>query len=968
MNPHIFLINPSHKIGDNSGHYQAYDLGLAEEFQRLNFGVSLVTQSNHFADTEIIAKYNFVPILDYDIWGNYLGTTSPFSAIESLTSKLSFLHSNHPFEGHAIFVFTNATQYQIDACIEFLQKGYEDTTVMLIIRYHVELYRKIQSPLVAEYIKRKQLILLSDSEILAKDLVQRETFPSVNCLTVPTAQELSGQSFDENSPKYVLSLGNPRGEKGFCEIVDVAIAMKDYCEKRNIVFRLHSYNPSGDVIRHLNKLKKLELSHIEFYNESLSDSEYRSLLMSSSLVLLPYSEIIYSGRTSGVLVEALVYGVPIVVSERTWLAKISQHFSTGVTCKFGDETSLMDCIKEVFQNYEKYFTRAKTSSYLAKDIFSFSRLAKEIIEVWESCYTKKIAVFYPWSVRESSFSGAGYRLNCLLNFLKNYNVHLEVFSPQADIPYISGVVTKELHISNSDSMQSHIAYHQSSISYEVNKSAIESINSMDGLVFEGTHLVLPVTRELKEIDKKQIIITSHDILRVPYSVSESRKLIDLQVDSLRSGHAFSVNEKESGILSDFGLNVRWSPHPHEQSPFVNLLTSHKGSLGFAENSGLNISDKIVLFVGSDYGPNHEALSFITTLARQLERSRPDIKFVIAGSVSPRLQKNNIIALGRVSSFSLTCLYGQANLVISPLFSGTGSPSKTIEAIGSGCTVLATPCGARGLPVDDISNLHVVPISPTDWDVFASSICSLLDKDKRDISRSLNRFDDLQSAEKAFKQFAQILSLEIRRIEEEEWFKYFCAFMFDGIDLFPFDINEALLQSIDTYFASFESRIFLAFMYFSLSNKKVLANKNRVYFREIIFGRVFREEEIIPLSPAIVDILSRRVRQLPLPIQKNLYEFLGFVFNVEVGSEKYSSTSFAFPEIKLVDLLTVFQSFVSQMGRKKKNLMRHGPTTRLFLVIRVFKPFIRMTVFRFGQISLKPSRWWWKLYDAILRRI
>ena len=64
---------------------------------------------------------------------------------------------------------------------------------------------------------------------------------------------------------------------------------------------------------------------------------------------------------------------------------------------------------------------------------------------------------------------------------------------------------------------------------------------------------------------------------------------------------------------------------------------------------------------------------------------------------------------------------QADVVISPLLDGWGSPTKIFEALSCGKTTIATPVGARSVD-RDYQSLHICEV-----DQFPEMICRALKK-------------------------------------------------------------------------------------------------------------------------------------------------------------------------------------------------------------------------------------------------
>jgi len=109
--------------------------------------------------------------------------------------------------------------------------------------------------------------------------------------------------------------------------------------------------------------------------------------------------------------------------------------------------------------------------------------------------------------------------------------------------------------------------------------------------------------------------------------------------------------------------------------------------------------KTILFVGTYYGPNNEALDFIIKELSKLK----DYTFLIAGNINLHFQKeytnekiDNIIFYGKVSWKKLKLLYKASDLAINPMFSGSGVNIKMLDYMAAGIPTITTPIGARGI--------------------------------------------------------------------------------------------------------------------------------------------------------------------------------------------------------------------------------------------------------------------------------
>jgi len=111
---------------------------------------------------------------------------------------------------------------------------------------------------------------------------------------------------------------------------------------------------------------------------------------------------------------------------------------------------------------------------------------------------------------------------------------------------------------------------------------------------------------------------------------------------------------------------------------------------------LGIRAPLVVFVGSDHGPNVEAVEFI---AGELAPRNERIVHLVAGSVGGRFAKRllppNVLLLGVLPDGELRALYRVADAAANPVFSGSGTNLKLFDYAAHGVPVVSTPFGMRG---------------------------------------------------------------------------------------------------------------------------------------------------------------------------------------------------------------------------------------------------------------------------------
>jgi glycosyltransferase involved in cell wall biosynthesis len=173
-----------------------------------------------------------------------------------------------------------------------------------------------------------------------------------------------------------------------------------------------------------------------------------------------------------------------------------------------------------------------------------------------------------------------------------------------------------------------------------------------------------------------------------------------------------ISERDLNILKENGLEV-----PADVIPF--------GISMIAEPTKQS-NKKRIGFLGSlDWEPNVEGLNwFIEKVWDKVHESHPSWSFHIGGrNASERFKESlppTITFEGEINDadgFIESC-----NIVIVPLFTGSGIRIKLIEAVSKGIPVVTTTTGARGLP-GDYQNAVLIADNKTEFFQALSTLCS-----------------------------------------------------------------------------------------------------------------------------------------------------------------------------------------------------------------------------------------------------
>ncbi|MDQ3233340.1 MAG: glycosyltransferase [Pseudobdellovibrionaceae bacterium] len=138
-----------------------------------------------------------------------------------------------------------------------------------------------------------------------------------------------------------------------------------------------------------------------------------------------------------------------------------------------------------------------------------------------------------------------------------------------------------------------------------------------------------------------------------------------------------------------------------------------------EELGFTAQDRVILFSGSRYAPNMEAVAqlqdFVQKHAEALQNSA--VKFLILGSVAPASRASLIMATGFVPS--VLPYFQAADFAINPVVRGSGSNVKIFEYLAARLPILSTEFGVRGSLLEPEKDYL-----PFDWNNLAARLSGL----------------------------------------------------------------------------------------------------------------------------------------------------------------------------------------------------------------------------------------------------
>ena len=155
----------------------------------------------------------------------------------------------------------------------------------------------------------------------------------------------------------IIYLGDARDEKGFHFLLAILAASvgNPLLFNAEFVFQAHV---SGDYHKNMfqviDAIENLKLSNVHLIRRALSSEEYKVLLESADLVLLPYDSLTYRARASGPFIESICANKPVVIPRDSWMSAQLGESQAGVTFQSGQFQDLIRAVLSAVSNLTRH--------------------------------------------------------------------------------------------------------------------------------------------------------------------------------------------------------------------------------------------------------------------------------------------------------------------------------------------------------------------------------------------------------------------------------------------------------------------------------------------------------------------------------------------------------------------------------------------------------------------------------------
>lgn len=735
--PVFCIVDPS--LRDFVGHHFSYDASVAEAAEAAGFRA--VALGPRDAIPEIRERLRVEPVFRRDIWGKH-PLSKPFRGLAQRVVDHALCIRDFAADlrrglaaldlppGSVILGHMITAKHLPGFASELarLPRGGRDVTAILLLRYQPFFY---DNPIGARAFRKLEALaargqrirIASDSLRLAEQIGRLTSLP-VEVLPIPHTPPEATAPRAPGARIRFASLGGARDEKGYVEILDAIRLLREEREGlAGLDFVLQSNDAAPDVQAAIDDFAGECPAEVTLLRSALDEAAYTAALHATDVVLLPYWRSIYEARTSGVFLEALAAGKPVIATADTWMSDELALHGAGILVPDRDPAALAVAIRDAARDHATLAAKARAERTAVLARHSAAALVTQCMGEAPPPRpprpVRRVAMFYPWDDLRQRRGGASLRCNLLLDVIAPRVEAVEVLQTG----YVPPVQRGNIRIETAPLRLRHtllrrtfrlltlpflgradfgqglpLWWHFERLPDPGFRARVRDMVRRADVVLLEYSFWGRVVQAACRAYRVPCILTQHDVLaqQVTRSALIRRWTMREEVRALRAAdHAVCVAPTDAAVFRERGVAARVIENPIDLDRAMAAAPPQDARMLLRLLYGILPSPgPVALFVGSKHPPNLAAVERLRALAKQ----RPGIAFVVAGSVAAPGRAGNLLTTGPVEDAALSLLYHLASLVLIPLESGSGSSLKTVEAMAAGRPVLGTSVAFRGMAV------------------------------------------------------------------------------------------------------------------------------------------------------------------------------------------------------------------------------------------------------------------------------
>ncbi|MDQ6964485.1 MAG: hypothetical protein Q9M13_06155, partial [Mariprofundales bacterium] len=161
--------------------------------------------------------------------------------------------------------------------------------------------------------------------------------------------------------RHAIFPGMARMDKSLPLIVELIELMKQQSSAIPLLLQAapnHHGEYAADVAALLQRIRHIGYPHLRMPAQTISGDAYLEQFV-GAICLQPYLVDKYANKISGITLDALARGSPVVVRKGIWSAALVERFGAGIVVDSGQVTEWLGAIEQLIGSYRYYQLRCK---------------------------------------------------------------------------------------------------------------------------------------------------------------------------------------------------------------------------------------------------------------------------------------------------------------------------------------------------------------------------------------------------------------------------------------------------------------------------------------------------------------------------------------------------------------------------------------------------------------------------------
>ncbi|MDF1615253.1 FkbM family methyltransferase [Desulfurivibrio dismutans] len=384
------------------GHFLAYDKRIAEAVSELDYNMAVISRKD--IDPTLFPRSvdRSIGVFSHHSWdyGNKNNAAIKEVALAAFVKELhtAITELDLAFSKGRIVIYFYTGSIEAAELVEFLLIEFPRFSAVINLfwsynkDHHDEAYRNRWRPVMQRMLRSGQVVLTHSTTQIAEQY-KRDWGVVIPVLPHPSTTfgddkgrlvSLLQGSGSSHKPVRILFPGGASRAKGFLLSVYAASELSSNTDLEVILrakLDMAREKPGNDHGAELiNAFESVDKTAIQVLDQELSDDDFIRMMSGSDVVVLPYLPDAFERRTSGILIDSIILGKPVVVVKGTWLSDIVKDTGIGVSAD-ATALSVRQSVAEVVRRLGVFQTNVKRARerYLREN--SWANLVETIVSL-----------------------------------------------------------------------------------------------------------------------------------------------------------------------------------------------------------------------------------------------------------------------------------------------------------------------------------------------------------------------------------------------------------------------------------------------------------------------------------------------------------------------------------------------------------------------------------------------------------